>query len=212
MEVQSLTKTNLFDKAIDHLKKAGAIINKREVSLCYVKLYIVPFTKTINHLSHAYAILDDMNNFNRDVAMLLLDHALQLAKKHGFRDKCNVCTICLNPTSKLWIKNFQGMSEYEIKLYHKWWGYCMDCRNYAEALSNHPNYKKEIKNAKKILDHQIPNLRLDMNLKYPVLNKKYEKISVMRDFINGLFTEKNEHYAEILEGMENVEELCNFVV
>ena len=211
MEKEPLTKKELFDLAKDHLKNAGVIINKKEVSLYGAASGVKTFIKTVEHLSHAYAIVDNMNNFNRNVAMLLLDHALQLAKSHNFRDKCNVCTLCLNPTSKLWIKNFKGITEYEIKHYHRWYSYCMDCRQYMEALSNNPNYKKEAESAKKVFDHQINDLALDSNLRYPSLNKKYKKISVMRDFINGLFTKNNEHYEEIIRGMGKVKELCDFV-
>ena len=71
--------------------------------------------------------------------------------------------------------------------------------------------KKKLKSAKKVFDHQINDLALDSNLRYPALHKKYEKISVMRDFINGLFTKNNEHYEEIIRGMGKVKELCDFV-
>ena len=185
----------MFNLAKNHLQKSGAIISKNDVAL----INITNLIKSVHHLAHAYSILSDMDNFNKNVAMLLLDHGLQMCKQMNIRNKCDVCTLCLKPTSKLWIKDFRNMKKCEIDHYHKWEGYCMDCSDYMEALSKINTLQKNANKAKRVLEHQFSNIALHMNLRSPKINEEYKKISVTRDYINGLYKPTSEYYDEIRE-------------
>jgi hypothetical protein len=194
--------TEMFNLAKGYLQKSGARISKHDVAL----INITDLVKSVHHLAHAYSILHDIDDFNKNVAMLLLDHGLQMCKQMNIRNKCNVCTLCLKPTSKLWIKDFTNMNKCEIDHYHKWEGYCVDCGDYMEALLTNDTLQKNANKAKLVLEHQISNIDVHMNLRSPKINEQYKKISITRDYVNGLYNPTSKYYDEIRNQMCQADE------